>query len=328
MCHQRRIRDDQARLAPRAAGTSLAGYSVETISADEATPLIHRYEWLGTLGQSYIFIGLRSPSRELHGVSCFGPGPAGDISGLLGGPALCLERGACVHFAPFNAASFLTNEACRLAYRHTGIARFYAYADPMAGEYGGIYQAAGWLYLGRGLNGGAGRARRHFILRPGDDPDDPASWRSTRELRRNGTRMTFQQARDRGWQIASREAKHVYATCVGRDRKAWRKQIIGKLYPAPRPELKRGHSGQFRPPAGLGMASSIVPCAGETAGADKVLENKLRRMAERQRLRLVKSKRRDRLAHDFGWYRLLDLTGREVHQAASMDAVLQYLLSP
>jgi hypothetical protein len=40
--------------------------------------------------------------------------------------------------------------------------------------------------------------------------------------------------------------------------------------------------------------------------SEKVRENKLRRMAERQRLRLEKSRRRDPLAYDYGTYMLVD----------------------
>lgn len=39
---------------------------------------------------------------------------------------------------------------------------------------------------------------------------------------------------------------------------------------------------------------------------EKVLENRLRRMADRQGLRLAKSKRRDPRALDYGKYRLID----------------------
>lgn len=190
------------------------------------------------MGRATFFVGLLSPTRDLHGVACFGYGPAGPIRKLIGEPALCLERGACVHYAPRNAASFLINAACKLVYRTTGVPLFFAYGDPMAGEYGAVYQAAGWAYLGQGLNGKTGRARRFFVLPPGEDPDNPANWKTTRELRRQGRRMTFDQARDLGWQIATREAKHVYATHVGRERKAWRKNLVCPPYPAPRPELK------------------------------------------------------------------------------------------
>jgi hypothetical protein len=46
--------------------------------------------------------------------------------------------------------------------------------------------------------------------------------------------------------------------------------------------------------------------------ADKVTENRIRRMAQRQGLQLTKSRRRDPLALDFGRYRLLDDSGAEV----------------
>ena len=47
---------------------------------------------------------------------------------------------------------------------------------------------------------------------------------------------------------------------------------------------------------------------------DKVRENKLRRMADRQGLRLMKSRRRDPRAIDFECYMIVDIeTGGAVH---------------
>jgi hypothetical protein len=238
LAHQRKISEKMAERHPRDKELSLDGYTVETISKEDAKPLIARYEWLGTLGKASIFVGLLSRDRELHGVACFGYGPAGQIRKLIGDPALCLERGACVHYAPPNAASFLINAACKLVYRTTGVARFFAYGDPTAGEYGAVYQAAGWVFLGQGLDGRSGRKRRFAILPPGADPSNPANWKTTRELRRAGRRMGFEQARALGWQIATREAKYVYATHVGRDRKKWKKDMPTIPYPSPRPSLK------------------------------------------------------------------------------------------
>jgi hypothetical protein len=239
--HQRRIREHWATVEPRPVATSLDGYTVEPITRDEALPLIERYEWLANIGRATVFAGLLSPSRELHGVACFGHGPSGTIRKLIGGPALCLERGACVHWAPKNAASFLISRATKLVFRLTGIARFFAYADPEAGEYGGVYQACGWSYLGQGLNGGARqRWRRQHLLPPGCDPGRPASWRSDRELRRKGRRLTLAQARRKGWVVATRSAKHVYAVCVGPKRREWRHSLPTMPYPAPHPALKRG----------------------------------------------------------------------------------------
>ena len=237
--HQRLIAETMRLQFPRERNPSLRGFSVEIISRECAIPTISRYEWLGTVGKATVFAGLFSADRELQGVACFGHGPAGDVRQRIGGPAFCLERGACVHYAPKNAASFLINHACKLVSRTLGVSRFFAYADPSAGEYGGVYQAAGWIYLGQGLDGKRGRARRYMVLPAGLDPDNPANWKTTRELRRAGRRMSFSEARENGWVIATREAKHVYATNVGRDKRAWLGPVGARPYPAPRPHLKQ-----------------------------------------------------------------------------------------
>jgi hypothetical protein len=241
VAHQRIIRERKMAEEPRTPARSLDGYTVETVGRVQAASIISKYEWLGTMGRATIFIGLFSPIRELEGVVCFGHGPAGAIRNLIGSPALCLERGACVHYAPPNAASFLISRACKLIYRLTGVASFFAYGDPMAGEYGAVYQAAGWTYLGQGLNGG-GKVRTHraFFLPPGADGDDPANWKTTRALRRGDRAgwMTWEEAEKKGWRLGYREAKHVYAVNVGRDRRHWLKGLITRPYPAPRPYLK------------------------------------------------------------------------------------------
>jgi hypothetical protein len=213
--HQRYIREQLARSDPRPTATSLAGYTVDFIARDDAVPLIERYEWLSNAGRTTIFVGLFSTQRELQGVVCFGYGPQGRIRELIGSPALCLERGACVHWAPQNAASFLISRAVRLVYRTSGIARFFAYADPEAGEIGAVYRASNWRYLGQGLNGKAGERRQRFCaLPPGADPARPANWLTDRALRRR--RLTFAKARRRGWIVAQRACKHVYTICVGK----------------------------------------------------------------------------------------------------------------
>lgn len=263
--HQRRIRDEMALADPRAITRTLHGYSVEPITRADATPIIIRYEWLGTLRRTTsIFVGLFSPIREIEGVACFGRGPSygpSDIRQVIGSPALCLERGACVHYAPRNAASYLINAACKLVYRNTGTSLFFAYADPMAGEYGGVYQAAGWLYIGQGLAGAKGhRTHRWFVLPPGADPSVPWNWKTTRVLRpHDGPSLSWAEARSQGWRIEEREAKHVYAIDVGSTRRNWRRETMARVlcnaglsdtdkeqfkkqglpYPAPHPELKR-----------------------------------------------------------------------------------------
>jgi hypothetical protein len=61
----------------------------------------------------------------------------------------------------------------------------------------------------------------------------------------------------------------------------------------------------------------------------KVRENRLRRMAARQGLRLEKNPRRDPLARDFGGYRLTrsnrPVAGGQRYTLADLDAVEAYL---
>ncbi len=62
-----------------------------------------------------------------------------------------------------------------------------------------------------------------------------------------------------------------------------------------------------------GIASSIEgSCTVPAISADKIRENRLRRMAERQGLAVQKSRRRDPDAYDFGTYMLVDLVGNAV----------------
>jgi len=68
---------------------------------------------------------------------------------------------------------------------------------------------------------------------------------------------------------------------------------------------------------------------------DKVRENRLRRMAERQGFALQKSRRRDPRAIDFGGYMLTDARTNTVvfgadptAYSADMDQIEQFLTSP
>lgn len=54
--------------------------------------------------------------------------------------------------------------------------------------------------------------------------------------------------------------------------------------------------------------------------SERVRDNRLRRMAARQRLRVVKSRRRDPRAWDYGMYWLIDRHGKTVGPEAAMDA--------
>ena len=165
IAHQRAIRDREAQRDPRPT-VPLDGCTVESVSRAEATEIILRYEWLGTVpNNAQAFYGLRSPDGDLLGVSIFGPTPgtaSRDVCGKANAKiTIGLLRGACVHYAHPHAGSFLTARACQLAASDHGWRIFVAYQDTRAGEVGTIYQACNWLYIGATGRGGSGYRTRY-----------------------------------------------------------------------------------------------------------------------------------------------------------------------
>lgn len=170
-CYQRHIREVWAEVESKPQLLSLKGARVEKITREEAESVILKYEWLAAdprtkspMGRGIsACYGLRLDG-ELLGANCFGVmgGKIGDICGPeYKNNTVCLMRGACVPHAPKNAASFLTRNACRQAYKDFGWEIFFAYSDTQdAGEMGTIYQACGWWYVGQDL----GRAMGSFHM--------------------------------------------------------------------------------------------------------------------------------------------------------------------
>jgi hypothetical protein len=216
ICHQARIRRATARQVRRPRLASLAGCRVEPIGREEARALIEAHEYLGTLGSTSARYGLRAPDGELLGVAAFGR--ATGTHGLdVCGPeharqAIVLQRGACVSWAPLHAASYLITRACRLAHRDYGWTIVVAYADPLAGEIGTVYQACSWRYLGQGVGR---RQPRQEWRKPGE-----TRWRSSRILHHVGLvgPDSATRARRLGWVSRSRPAKHKYLMTLGPDR--------------------------------------------------------------------------------------------------------------
>ena len=70
-----------------------------------------------------------------------------------------------------------------------------------------------------------------------------------------------------------------------------------------------GTKALLREHGSAGMLWSMTPHIGASVMSEldrKVLENRLRRAADRQRLRLLKCRRRDPRASDYGTYMLID----------------------
>tara|TARA_R100001163_G_C5039172_1_gene177674 strand:- start:367 stop:1128 length:762 start_codon:yes stop_codon:yes gene_type:complete len=156
-CHQRIIRE---KLEIQEANNLFGKYweklnlskenaIVKEITRKEALPLILKYEWLGTLPVNFTkFVGLYF-DNYLVGAACFHNTKISGKYSLFGYEAWCLGRGACVHFAPNWAGSFLVSSACKLLFNNKSPIYVVAYSDFDAGEIGTIYQACNWTFLGK-----------------------------------------------------------------------------------------------------------------------------------------------------------------------------------
>jgi len=223
-CYQRELRERNAALSPRIQMDRFVNPRVIEIPSDMAKPIIYKYEWLGTMGRSVHCVGLFE-GWELMGVACFGwPGSpeSRDICGReFREKAIALERGACVHYAPRNAGSYLVSHATKLISLKHGYNIFYAYSDESAGEVGTIYQACNWLYIGQGVGRTPGRMREYYKTPEG-------KILSSRSLRHKN--MTKKDAIKEGWQVLYQTAKHKYVYFEGS--KATKRDLLKRLrYP-------------------------------------------------------------------------------------------------
>jgi len=159
---QRKIREKEAQKDPRPV-VGLENAIVVEISYEKAKELILKYEWLGNMGTTERSFGLILDG-ELAGVVCFGKTGGTDTAKSVCGEewaqhVVTLCRGACVHWAHPQSASYLISCACKLMASSGRTTRsgkvfppsfiFVAYADTDANEIGTVYQSCNWAYTGK-----------------------------------------------------------------------------------------------------------------------------------------------------------------------------------
>lgn len=209
ICHQRAILDKKANLDPKKPFENLNGFYVLEITKPQSEEIILEYEWLGTMGRAFACYGLFK-NDELHGAINFGLPSSPESRNICGKElshlAICLERGACTHLTPKNAASFFIKRAIKLAYKKFGWEIFYAYSDEEAGEIGTIYQACNWYYLGQGVGRSPGRKREYYLSPKGELITE-------RTLRRRHFKKSIILAQ--GWKLIEKLPKHKYVWFEG-----------------------------------------------------------------------------------------------------------------
>lgn len=199
---------------------SLDGVVVRQVSREEAEQVIYQYEWLGTMPTvARAYYGLLTNEGEIVGVVCFGVGGGSNAANICGPEyrdvTVCLERGACVHWAHPHAGSKLVSAACKLASKEFGWKIFYAYSDETAGEIGTIYQACNWAYLGKGVGRGNGNTSRSVFFDPSGKRLTSKSMRAYVKKYFGGTiRDAWAMLKLLGWTRSKEMDKHKYATVV------------------------------------------------------------------------------------------------------------------
>jgi hypothetical protein len=148
--HQRIVRE---RLAAEDTGPprdlDIGKAVVRPIARAEATAVIERYEWLGTMPVSRFHFGIFFDG-ELGGAVVYGDEYAENLGVWdrygFDGKIIALLRGACVHWAHQHSPSKLIRRSMDLLPQKYAVVT--ATVDADAGEIGTIYQTAGFDFVG------------------------------------------------------------------------------------------------------------------------------------------------------------------------------------
>lgn len=214
---------------------------VREVTWAEAKYIIEEYEWLGTMPTGgFLNVGLYIDGA-LAGVECFTNVKAGSHYSYMNEPATLLARGACVHWAPKWANSYLVSKAIKILERHyDGEPRYVmAYSDWDAGEIGTIYQAVSWTYLGhryrpewRSPDGQRYDPAYHRIRAMQVDPN----YKFRKKIEKKYVEQEKQKMLDEGW-YRSKTMRGTYITVIGYKGKR-KKELQKKIKPLAQPYPK------------------------------------------------------------------------------------------
>ena len=211
---------------------------VKEIDSSTAKQVIKNYEWLGTMSATTdISFGLFIDNIIL-GVVCFSNSRAGGQYTLFKKPAICLSRGACVHYSPKNSSSFLIQNALRQI-KVDKPTYVVAYSDFESGEIGQVYQSCSWYYLGefQSIQWMSPDRRKYDmahhrnIARQIDD-----KFKETKKLNPEVAKSVKNNLISKGWKIIKGTIRGRYAIVIGNNSKEKREMINlliqnSKIYP-------------------------------------------------------------------------------------------------
>ena len=129
---------------------SIGNGVVRETTFDTAKAIIEDYEWLGSMPHITLLCYGIFFDGACGGVVCYAPEYIENLGRWdrygYTGKIILLARGACVHWAhPHSGSKLIMGSVKLLPPRYEVVT---AMADRRAGEYGTLYQACGWHYVG------------------------------------------------------------------------------------------------------------------------------------------------------------------------------------
>ena len=204
--------------------------------------MIEKYEWLGTLPVNYKkFAGLYF-NTALAGVVCFVDVKFGGKFTLFNYPAICLGRGACVHWCPSFGASFLIQKSIKLLFGNSEPKYVVAFTDSKAREIGTIYQACGWIYLGskKTKEWMDSNGKRYDINTPSVRAVSGFARKNNKDLKatKQQRQEQIQKMLNEGYKLVEGPMRGKYVTITGLKNKVYRK-MVKKISKHSKPYPKR-----------------------------------------------------------------------------------------
>jgi len=233
VCWQKQLRDRYlVEGTPPVPHLDVKRAEVRRVSRRLAEQVILKYEWLGAMAQTGYHYGIFFGSY-CAGVCCYAAGAAtGGVNshmpfGIKSDELAVLARGACVHWAPKGTNSKLVSWACRLFAKDAPCKIVIAYSDTDAGEVGTIYQACGWIYIGKGA------ATRQWLAPNGRIFDQKYPWDRARS--QGGTRAQWTaRLRAAGWVEQASNPKHRYVQILDKSDQALVDRVSRMRQPYPK----------------------------------------------------------------------------------------------
>jgi len=237
---------------------SLKKAIVKEVDRKTAEKIILEYEWLGDMAVTNKFYGIFF-GMFCGGVICIntnGQATFGEKQfGLKKGDVSYFARGACPFWTPIGTASKILSFALKLE-KQRGAKLAIAFADNDAGEYGTVYQATNWIYLGKnGSNTSYQLTKNNKIL-------DTRTYCHSAKNNKITTTKYIQLLECQGWkkQYANPKGRYVFILADEPEKTRIYNTIKHLIKPYPkRPNAALPHKGEGEALQPSGAFDSTVP---------------------------------------------------------------------